>query len=171
MKRENKEKVVAELKEKFESSQLGIIADYSGLNVKQVTELRKQIKETGSEMKVIKNTLAAIASKGTGFEKLDDHLQGPVSFTFCYDDPVAPAKVLVDFSANNPALEIKGGIWDSNVISIDEIKKLSKVPPREVLLSKMLSSMKAPVSKTVNVLGGVLIKFMNVLKAIEENKK
>lgn len=171
MKRENKEQIVAELKQKFESSHLGFFADYRGLNVKQVTELRKKLKEAGSEMKVIKNTLALIASKGTSFEKLDDYLEGPMCFTFCHEDPVAPAKVLAEFSANNPALELKGGIWDSKVISIDEIKQLSKVPPREILLSKMLSSMKAPISRTVNVLGGVLVKFMNVLKAIEKNKK
>ncbi|RMF93520.1 MAG: 50S ribosomal protein L10 [Candidatus Schekmanbacteria bacterium] len=171
MKREEKEKVVSELKQKFEESQLGIFADYRGLNVKQMTELRKKLKEAGSEMKVVKNTLARLASKGTKFEKLEDYLEGPIGFTFCYDDPVAPAKVLVDFSDENPSLELKGGIWDDKVISIEEIKQLSKVPPREVLLSRMLSSMKAPVSRTVNVLGGVLIKFMNVLKAIEENKK
>jgi len=171
LKKAGKEALVSELKEKFEKANLGILVHNNGLNVKQVTVLRKKLRGVDSEMKVVKNTLASKASEGTRFEKISEHLQGPVAVTFCYKDPVAPAKVIVDFAEENPALVLKGGIWNQKVISIEELKALSKVPPREVLLARMLGALKAPIGRTVNVLNGVMVKLVNVLKAIEEKKK
>ncbi|OEH86315.1 50S ribosomal protein L10 [Desulfuribacillus stibiiarsenatis] len=143
--REEKAQVVELLVEKIQNSKSTIVADYRGLNVKQVTELRKKLRESGIEFKVVKNTLTRRATEKTNFTALDEVLVGPTAIAFGEEDAVTAAKVLVDFAKKNDKLEIKGGIVEGQVVSVDEIKALASLPSREGLISMFLSVLQAPV--------------------------
>jgi len=142
---EKKQQVVDELVEKFKSSVSTIVVDYRGLNVAEVTELRKQLREAGLEFKVYKNTLLRRATAETGMTDLDEFLVGPTAIAFSNEDVVAPAKLLHGFAKNHEALEIKSGIIEGKVASVDEIKALADLPSREGLLSMLLSVLQAPI--------------------------
>ena len=171
VKRELKKEKIQYLKERFNSANAGILSDYRGLTVKEVTELRRRLRKAGAELRVVKNTLADLASEGTDFSQIKEHFSGPTAVTLCSSDPVAPAKILLDFSKENPKLELKVGVLEGRTLGISEIKELASTPPKEVLLSRMMSSFNAPVSGIVNVLGGVLRGFVNVISAISDKKK
>lgn len=170
MARPKKEAVVNEVVENLKSSKSVIVTDYKGLNVASVTELRKKLRDAGVEYKVVKNTLAKIATKEAKWEELDQFLSGPTAIAFGTEDAVSPAKVLVDFAKENEALEIRGGALNGEVISLDKVKSLAEIPPREVLLAKALAGMKSPISGLVNVLSGNLRGLVQVLNQIKEQK-
>ncbi|KKR29925.1 MAG: 50S ribosomal protein L10 [Candidatus Schekmanbacteria bacterium RBG_16_38_11] len=171
MNRETKREKIQYLKERFNSINACILSDYRGLSVKEITELRRRLRGSGAELRVVKNTLAAMATEGTGFDQIKEHFSGPTAVTFCSNDPVRPAKILLDFSKENPKLELKVGILEGRAIGFSEIKALASTPPREVLLARMLASFNAPIGGMVNVLGGVLRNFMSVLQAISKKKE
>ena len=143
--REEKEQIVELIAEKLQNSKSTIVTDYRGLNVTQVTELRKKLRENNVEFKVLKNTLTRLATQKTDLTDLDSILVGPTAIAFGEEDAVAAAKVLVEFAKKNDALEIKGGIVEGKVVSIDEIKALASLPSREGLISMFLSVLQAPV--------------------------
>ncbi|MFW7432803.1 50S ribosomal protein L10 [Vagococcus carniphilus] len=122
-----------------------VVVDYRGLTVDEVTELRKQLREANVEMKVIKNGILRRAAEAAGLEGMDDVFVGPTAVAFSNDDVVAPAKIMNDFAKEAKALEIKGGIVEGNVSSVEEIVALAKLPNREGLLSMLLSVLQAPV--------------------------
>ena len=135
------EVVTAKLKE----SASVVVVDYRGLTVDEVTSLRKQLRDANVEMKVIKNGILRRAAVAAGLEGLDEVFVGPTAVAFSNDDVVAPAKIMNDFAKNAKALEIKGGIVEGNVSSVEEIVALAKLPNREGLLSMLLSVLQAPV--------------------------
>jgi large subunit ribosomal protein L10 len=143
--REGKEQVVTEVADKFKNSQCTVIADYRGLNVAQVTELRKQLREAGIEFQVIKNTLARRATVGAELTELNEHLTGPTAIAFSNDDIIAPAKILTQFAKKNDQLKVKVGVVEGKVVDADQIKALADLPSREGLLSMLLSVLQAPV--------------------------
>lgn len=169
--REIKEQKVQEIIEKFRNAQAAILADFRGLNVEEDTELRRKFREAGVEYKVLKNTLTRIAIKEVGYDVLEKYLEGPTAIAFSYKDPVAPAKILVDFIKAHKKLELKAGIVNGKLINEDGIKALSELPPREVLIAKALGGMKAPISGLVGVLQGTIRKTVYVLNAIKEKKE
>ncbi|MDT2835144.1 50S ribosomal protein L10 [Vagococcus carniphilus] len=122
-----------------------VVVDYRGLTVDEVTELRKQLREANVEMKVIKNGILRRAAEAAGLEGMGDVFVGPTAVAFSNDDVVAPAKIMNDFAKEAKALEIKGGIVEGNVSSVEEIVALAKLPNREGLLSMLLSVLQAPV--------------------------
>ncbi|MFD2672482.1 50S ribosomal protein L10 [Marinicrinis sediminis] len=142
---EQKQQMVAEVTDKFRDSACTVIADYRGLNVAQVTELRKNLREAGVEFSVIKNTLLRRATASAELTELDEHLTGPTAIAFSNDDAVAPAKILNQFAKKNEHLKIKAGVVEGKVVSMDEIKALAELPSREGLLSMLLSVLQAPV--------------------------
>ncbi|NDI36979.1 50S ribosomal protein L10 [Chengkuizengella sediminis] len=142
---EQKQQVVAEVKEKFESNACTVVTDYRGLNVTDVTELRKSLREAGVEFSVIKNTLARRATEGSEFESLNEHFVGPTAVAFSKEDVIAPAKILADFAKKNDNLKIKAGVLEGQVVSVDQINDLAALPSREGLLSMLLSVLQAPV--------------------------
>ena len=170
MARPEKEALVQEIVEKLSSSKSVVVTDYKGLDVAQITELRKKLREAGVEYKVIKNTLARIAAKKAEMEDLNELFIGPTAIAFGIEDAVAPAKVLVDFAKEHDELEIKGGALDGSLINVDKVKALAEIPPREVLLAKALGSMKSPLTGLVNVLTGNLRGLVQVLNQIKEQK-
>ena len=139
-----KETLVQAAAEKFESAASVVIVDYRGLTVEEVTNLRKQLRDAGVEMKVIKNSILSRAAKKVGLDGLDEVFTGPTAVAFS-DDVVAPAKIIDEFAKDAKALEIKGGVIEGKVSSVEQITALAKLPNREGLLSMLLSVLQAPV--------------------------
>lgn len=130
---------------KLRESATTVVADYRGLNVSQVTELRKQLREAGIEFQVLKNSLLRRATAAAELTELDEALTGPTAVAFSNEDVVAPARILNDFAKKNDALQLKGAVVEGRVIGVDEIKALAELPSREGLLSMLLSVLQAPV--------------------------
>jgi large subunit ribosomal protein L10 len=129
---------------KLQNSLSTVVADYRGLNVSQVTELRKQLREAGVEFQVLKNTLLRRATAAAELSELDEVLTGPTAIAFSATDAVAPAKILNDFAKKNDALKLKGGVVEGRVIDADQLKALAELPSRDGLLSMLLSVLQAP---------------------------
>ncbi|WP_430597130.1 50S ribosomal protein L10 [Enterococcus sp. DIV0185] len=140
-----KETLVQAAAEKFESAASVVIVDYRGLTVEEVTNLRKQLRDASVEMKVIKNSILSRAAKKVGLDGLDEVFTGPTAVAFSNDDVVAPAKIIDEFAKDAKALEIKGGVIEGKVSSVEQITALAKLPNREGLLSMLLSVLQAPV--------------------------
>jgi large subunit ribosomal protein L10 len=165
-----KEEKVAALHTKFAEAKGVILSDYRGLNVQQMAELRSRLREAAVELQVAKNTLARRAAMGTNFGPLRDHFAGPTSIAFTTGDVVAMAKVLSAYAKSEPKLEIRAGLIEGKIISPQEITALAELPPREVLLARLLASMQGPLTGLVGVLQGVLRQFLYVLCAVQEVK-
>ncbi|ANE46772.1 50S ribosomal protein L10 [Paenibacillus swuensis] len=142
---EQKELRVGEVATKLRESSCTVVADYRGLNVSQITELRKQLREAGIEFQVLKNSLTRRATAQTELTELDEHLTGPTAIAFSTGDLVAPAKILTAFAKKNDALKVKGGVVEGRVVGYDQIKALADLPSRDGLLSMLLSVLQAPV--------------------------
>jgi len=160
---------VQEIKDKFSRSKSAILTDYRGLNVADITELRKKLREQGVEFKVVKNTLTRIAIKDFDYN-LDQFLEGPTAVAFSFEDPVAPAKVLADFAKTHKELEIKAGMVEGKVGGKDMVESLAKLPPREELLAKAVGSIQSPLYGIVGVLQGPLRNLVYTLQAVQDKK-
>ena len=137
--------IVDEVAEKFQSAVSVVVVDYRGLTVEQVTNLRKDLREAGVEMRVIKNTYLKRAADKVGYEGLDETFTGPTAVAFSSEDVVAPARIMAKYAEDIEALEIKGGMIEGKVASLEEINALAKLPNREGMLSMLLSVLQAPV--------------------------
>ena len=137
--------IVDEVAEKFQSAVSVVVVDYRGLTVEQVTNLRKDLREAGVEMRVIKNTYLKRAAEKVGYEGLDETFTGPTAVAFSSEDVVAPARIMAKYAEDIEALEIKGGMIEGKVASLEEINALAKLPNREGMLSMLLSVLQAPV--------------------------
>lgn len=171
-----KQAVVAQLKEQLESAKGVVLTSYKGLTVAQDTELRRELREAGVSYHVVKNTMLRIAAKEAGIEGIEEHLEGTTAFAFSTEDAVAPAKVICGFVKKNKledaeVLTVKVGMVEGKVIGVDEVKALAALPSREELIAKLLGSMNAPISNTVNVLQGVIRNAVYVLDAIRSQKE
>lgn len=169
--RQKKEETVRELTQKLESAVGAVVTDYRGLNVAEVTVLRAKLREAGVDYKVVKNTLARLAAKNAGLEDLYTYLEGPTAIAFSNQDPVAPAKILSDFAKDHKALEIKGGLLEGKVISLDQVKALADLPSREELLAQILRAMQGPMYGFANVLQGTIRNLVYVLEAVRKQKE
>lgn len=171
-----KQAVVAELKEQLTSAKGVVLTGYKGLTVAQDTALRREFREAGVTYHVVKNTMLRLAAQEAGIEGLDEHLEGTTAFAFSAEDAVAPAKVIGGFIKKNKlddagVLTIKVGMVEGQVIDAKEVNALATLPSREELIAKMLGSMNAPISNTVNVLHGVIRKAVYVLDAVRAQKE
>ncbi|SDZ37692.1 LSU ribosomal protein L10P [Proteiniborus ethanoligenes] len=168
---EQKQQIVEEIREKINNSQAVVLVDYRGLNVAEVTELRKKYKEAGVDYKVYKNSLMRFAFKDAGLEGFNEFLTGPNAIAFSFEDPVAPAKISDEFAKNHKNLEIKAGIVDGKIIDSDQIKALAELPSREVLVAQVLGGLNAPITGFVNVLQGNIRNLVYALNAIREKQE
>ena len=150
--------LVEEVTEKFKAAASVVIVDYRGLTVDEVTRLRKQLRDAGVEIKVIKNSILSRAAKAAGLEGLDEVFTGPTAVAFSNEDVVAPAKIIDEFAQEAKALEIKGGVIEGKVSSLEEIIALAKLPNREGLLSMLLSVLQAPVRNVAYAVNAVIEK-------------
>ncbi|SIT87552.1 50S ribosomal protein L10 [Edaphobacillus lindanitolerans] len=142
---EAKQALVEEIATKFKEAASVVVVDYRGLSVGEVTELRKQLREAGIEFKVYKNTMTRRAAEAAGVEALNEYMTGPNAIAFSNEDVVAPARILNNFAKDNEKLEIKAGVIEGNVATLEEVKALAELPSREGLLSMVLSVLQAPI--------------------------
>ena len=162
---------VAEIKDRLERMEGLVIAEYRGLQVRDITELRRQARDAGVEFKVLKNSLVELAAREADIGGLEDFLSGPNAFAFGYEDPIPVAKVLSEFAKDHKALVIKAGVLEGKVISAQAVEDLAELPPREVLLAQVLRAMQGPVSGLANVLQGTIRKLVYALEAIRQQKE
>ena len=167
---EQKQATVAEVQTRLGSAQAVIVAEYRGLNVERVTQLRSKARKSGVYLRVLKNTLARRAIKGTPFEKLSEQMVGPLMYGIS-QDPVAGAKVLSEFAKENELFVIKAGAMPNAMMSAQEIKALAQLPSREELLATLLGTMQAPMAKLVRTLNEVPGKFVRTLAAYRDSKE
>jgi len=168
--REGKEAVVGEISAQVAQAKGIVVAEYRGLKVGAMTELRRQARSSGVYLRVLKNTLARRAVKGTPFEGLADRLVGPLIYGMS-NDPVATAKVLSEFARTNEAFVIKGGAMPNAVISPAEVKALATMPSREEMLAKLMGTMRAPVQKFVSTLNEVPARLVRTVAAVRDQKE
>lgn len=171
MNRTEKSNEVSKLKQRFEKAKAMFFADYRGLTVAEVTDLRQKLYAQQSAMKVVKNRLAKLAFKDLKVEGMDPFLKGPTAIASSDTDAVVPAKILVDFAKTHEKLQLRAGYMDGIVLDVKSIIALAKLPSREVLLSKMLGSLKAPANNLVNVLAAVPRGLVTALAAIRDSKE
>lgn len=169
--RAQKEEMLQEIREKMSTSQVAIMANYRGLDVAAMTKLRRRLREKGSELKVVKNTLALKAAKEMGYEGLEPYLEGPTAIAFSGEDLVAPAKVFTDFIREYKTFEIKGGILEGKAIDVKAVRELADLPSREVLLAKVLGGMQSPMYGFAGVLQGVLRSFVYALRPFANKRR
>lgn len=165
----NKDASVAELTEKFRNSSAALLTEYRGLTVAQLKQLRLSIAEHASYA-VVKNTLTKIAANAAGISVLDDHLAGPSAIAFVHGDTVAVAKVLRDFAKANPLLVVKGGYFDGNYITAEEVNKLADLESREVLLAKLAGAMKASLFGAAYLFNAPLSKAVRTVDALRDKQ-
>ena len=164
---EQKQAVVSEIAAQLGKAQAVIVAEYRGLDVGAVTDLRAKARKSGLYLRVLKNTLARRAVKGTQFEKLADQMSGPLIYGIA-QDPVAGAKVLSAFAKDNEKFVIKGGVMANALMSVMDVKVLAALPSREELLAKLVGTMQAPVVKLVRTMNEVPGKFVRTLAAVRD---
>jgi len=167
---EQKKAVVAEISAQVAKAQAIVVAEYRGLEVGNMTALRREARKSGVYLRVLKNTLARRAVMGTPFEKLSGHLTGPLIYGMS-PDPVATAKVLNEFAKSNDKLVIRGGALPNSVIDAKEVKALATMPSREELIAKLLGTMQAPIATFVRTLNEVPSRFVRTLAAVNEKKQ
>lgn len=165
-----KEQIVAEIKENISNSDVAIMTQYVGMNVAQATELRKQLREAGSKFKVYKNTLSRIALQELGLESAADMMEGPTSWAFC-KDPVAPAKILKDFSKEVEFIVMRGGILTGSVVTGAQLSALADLPSREQLIAQVVGTIAMPLRNTLGVLNALPRNLVNVLDQIRKQKE
>lgn len=163
-----KQEKIQEIKEAALKAKVAIVSDYRGLTVAEITDLRRRLQQENGDLTVMKNTLAKIAFKGTDFEGLDEHLKGPSAIAFGFGDQVSPAKVLTKFIKDKKKTEIRGGMLDGKVLSLEQVKDLSNLPSKEELIAKMLGSINSPASGIVYAMNGVM---SSLVRAIDEVRK
>ncbi|MBU3188614.1 50S ribosomal protein L10 [Clostridium bowmanii] len=158
--RQLKEAKVAEIKEKLAKAQGVVLSQYQGLNVEDDTLLRKNLREVGVEYKVYKNTLVILAAKELGIEGIETHLQGSISLAFGYEDPTVATRILAEFAKTHKKLELKAALIQGKIFDGAQVNMLASIPPRDVLIAKLLGSFKAPLSN-----------FAYLLNAVKEQKE
>ncbi len=171
--RPDKVAVVDEVQTKLDEADGALLTEYRGLNVPELAELRKALRDAGGEYKIYKNTLVRIAAANAGIDIADDMLTGPTAIAFVNGgadgapgDAAAVAKALKDFAKGNDKLVLKGGVLDGALVSADDIKALAELPSREVLLSQIAGLLQAPLAEFVNLLDAVPREFSYALQAL-----
>lgn len=161
---------VAEIKGKLNACVGVIMADYRGLTVKEMQELRSKVRAAGGEVKIYKNTLTEIAVRELALPNMDEFLQGPTAFVFASDDPVAPAKALVDFKKAHDALELKGGYVQNSVVDAAAVKAIASLPSREELIAQIMGTMLNPVRGFMSMANAPASALARVFQAVADQK-
>ncbi len=168
MLKSEKEKTVNELKEKLSLTQSLILTDFRGLNVADLSRLRKNLRSSGAEYQVTKNTMIRKAAQESGFEPIIDYLKGPTGLVFSYQDPISPAKVLHEFLQKSDKPKIKTIWMEGKLFGENQLKRLATLPSKEMVLTQIVSSLNAPISNFVGTLQGMLRNLVGVIDAIKE---
>lgn len=170
LKKQDKVQVVEDIKAKFQRAGATFIIDYKGMKAVEMTEIRKGLRDASVDLKIVRNTLARRAVSGTPLESVSDKLVGTSAIAFAYKDAAAAAKLLTQYSREQPKLKLMLGTLGARQITLAEIQGLAALPSREVLIGRLLGSMQSPISGFVRVLAGVPTKFLYALNAIKDAK-
>ena len=171
MVREDKVEAVKDLEEVFKSASTLVMAEYRGLTVSQQTQLRKELKKAGASFNVVKMSLAKRAAENVGYKDILEYFAGPTGIAVIETDPVEAAKVLKNFSTENEAFVVKGGLMDEEPLTIEQLNVLASIDSRDVLLAKIAGGFNAPVSKLAGTIKSVLSKSGYAFKALIEKKE
>ena len=171
MNRNEKEFFIADMKSRLERAEAVFLVDYQGLNVEAMNRLRGELRKSDIEFTVVKNRLLKLASQGTTTESIQDQFSGPCALAIAYDDAVTPAKILIGVSKDYKELELKIGQISGKPITMEVMARLAALPSRDLLLAQVLSAMQAVPASFARVLNGVVVKLLNVMKAIETAKE
>lgn len=171
MKREEKAAIISELNESFSKAKFSVVADYRGLTVAQLQKIRIELRKCNSEIRVAKNTLLRRAVTETESDVLSDDFIGTTAVVMAYDDPVEPAKALTKFADDHDKFIIRSAVLEGEKLGPDELKALSKLPSREILLGQLLSVFNSVPTGLVQVLSGVPRTFVYGLQALKDQKE
>jgi len=160
-----KEQVVSELHKRVEQFKAVVLTNYRGLNVEQMTQLRRRLREEKISYNVVKNTMMKLAAKGTDLEKLNDSFEGPTAVAISYGDPIPLAKILMEFQKTLPALEIKAVLVEGKVTPPSEVKSLASMPPREVIFAQVLGGIQTPAGQLAGTILSAIQQLLGALQA------
>ncbi|HDS30434.1 MAG TPA: 50S ribosomal protein L10 [Firmicutes bacterium] len=163
--RQIKERKVGKFREDFSESRSVVFADYKGLTVEQMETLRRNLREVGANMRVIKNTLARVGLHELGIQDLDDDLDGQVAFVFSKTDAVVGTKAAFDFSRKNEKFKILGGYFDGRKLGLEQVKELASLASREELQARLVGTLSAPLMKIASILSAPLQELVGTLQA------
>jgi len=166
-----KNDIVKQFSEVFKANPSVVLVEYKGLTVTELEGLRSNLKDADTQFKIVKNTLLKIAAKDTEIEQLSDLLSGPTAIAVCESDPTAAAKVFVKTSKDLPSLVIKGGVVEGNVVGVDEITALSKLPSRLEMIAQLLGALSSPMSNLLGSLTQMQTKLLYALEAVKDTKE
>ncbi len=169
-----KETSVVELRESFNKASVAVVADYRGLTVAEITDLRRRIQNAGGEFTVAKNTLIRLVAKDQeNWKELEQFLKGPTALAIGFDDPVTPMKVLTDFAKEKRKVQIsiRGGVLEGKPLTIEGVTNLANLPSKEQLLSRMLGSLQAPPQNLASVLSAVSRNLVYAIDAVRRQKE
>lgn len=169
MPKQEKIETVEEIKEKLGSAKIAILTAFQGLNVAEMTELRRLFRDADIDYKVYKNTLTRIAAHELGVTDIDNYLLGTTALAFG-NDPVSPAKIVKDFQAKHGNFVVKAGILAKRLIASDDVIALADIPPKEVLFAMIMGAMQSPISGLLSVIQAPARNFIYILKSLEEQK-
>jgi large subunit ribosomal protein L10 len=165
-----KEQELVDLKEKMAKATQIMVTDHTGINVEDLTQLRRKLKKAKSEFRVSKNTLLRLAAKGTDFAVLDEYFVGPTSIIFGYDDPSVPAKIIYDSIKDNEKPRFKAYYTDGKVFGVETLKKIAELPPRNVVIAMLIGTVQGPISQFIMVLDAATREFIGTLDALAKQK-
>ncbi len=165
-----KEAAVAEVAQKLKDAKSVFLTDFTGLNVEEITRLRRTFTGVNVQYRVVKNTLARLSLKEAGCEDLLEYLDGPTAMAFGMDDPVAPAKVIRDFSKKNDKLTVRACLFEGVLFGEEKVGQIADLPSRQESLAMLSSVLQAPISNLAYSLNGVLSKFVYAISAVKEQK-
>lgn len=162
---------VAELRNVFQEARSAVLGDFRGLTVNEMDELRRRLRKESTQLLVVKNRLARLAAEGSQFEALFEDFQGPTSIAYSSESDVAPAKVTTEFAKDQDAFEITAGVLQGKRLAAEQVKALAALPPREVLLARLLADLGRPQGDFVRTLSGVLRRLLYLMEAIRQAKE
>ena len=168
---EDKKKIVQDLNERFSKAAVVIVTDYKGLDVAAINDLRRKLRKEEVEYQVVKNSLMVRASQETDVALIKETFKGPSAVAMSYSDPIAPAKVLTEFAKDHDVFEIKVGVMDGKILELNEIKALSALPSREVLLGTFVSVLNNVLTGFVRTLAEIPRRLLNLLQAVKDQKE
>ncbi len=169
--KEEKGQAIADLKKRFSEAKAAIFTDYKGMTVAELSELRRLLRASEVEYRVVKNTLARVASQDTPLSAASSVFKGPVGVAIGYKDPVMTAKKVIEFSRKNEKLKLSGGVIEGKLYNVNDIKAIADLPPREVLLSMLAGAFQAPLSKMASALSATVSSFAYAMGALKTKKE